>query len=338
MAGKIDWESQIGRRIKLRDLHVFVAIVQRGSMAKAAVHLGVSQSAVSDVIADLEHAVGVRLLDRGPQGVEPTSYGRALLTRSLAAFDELKQGIRDIEFLADPAAGELRIGCVESLASAILLPTIERFSRQFPRAVLHVDRLTTPSLDLPTLRDRSLDLVLARIMQPVANDDDLNVEILFDDHLVVVAGTANRWTRRHKIDLVELINEPWTLTPPGSRPYVILKEAFQARGLAMPKIHLTTFSIPLRVDLVANGPYITTLPNSVLRFNAKQFSLKALPIDLPVRPWPLAVVTMKRRTVSPVAQRFIEHARDFIRTLVGGALQKKKSAWPTVGTLSDHVR
>ena len=110
MAGKIDWESQIGRRIKLRDLHVFVAIVQRGSMAKAAVHLGVSQSAVSDVIADLEHAVGVRLLDRGPRGVEPTSYGRALLTRSLAAFDELKQGIRDIEFLADQAAGELRIG------------------------------------------------------------------------------------------------------------------------------------------------------------------------------------------------------------------------------------
>ena len=88
----------------------------------------------------------------------------------------------------------------------------------------------------------------------------------------------------------------------------------------MPKIHLTTFSIPLRADLVANGPYITTLPNSVLRFNAKQFSLKALPIDLPVRPWPLAVVTMKRRTVSPVAQRFIEHARDFIRSYwYGGA-------------------
>jgi DNA-binding transcriptional LysR family regulator len=93
MARKIDWESQIGRRLKLRDLHVFVTIVQRGSMAKAAEHLGVSQPAVSEIIADLEHAVGVRLLDRGPQGVTPTMYGQEMIERSRAAFDELKQGI-----------------------------------------------------------------------------------------------------------------------------------------------------------------------------------------------------------------------------------------------------
>src|SRR5262245_22139202 len=72
MARKIDWESQIGRRLRLRDLHVFFTVVQRGSMAKAAAHLGVSQPAVSEVIADLEHALGVRLLDRNSQGVEPT--------------------------------------------------------------------------------------------------------------------------------------------------------------------------------------------------------------------------------------------------------------------------
>src|SRR5262245_45793471 len=102
MARKIDWESQVGRRLRLRDLHVFSTVVQRGSMAKAAMHLGVSQPAVSEVIADLEHAVGVPLLDRGPQGVEPTIYGRALLHRSVAAFDELKQGVREIEFMTDP--------------------------------------------------------------------------------------------------------------------------------------------------------------------------------------------------------------------------------------------
>ena len=105
MARKIDWESQIGRRLKLRDLHVFVTIVQRGSMAKAAEHLGVSQPAVSEIIADLEHAVGVRLLDRGPQGVTPTMYGQEMIERSRAAFDELKQGITAIEALADPTVG-----------------------------------------------------------------------------------------------------------------------------------------------------------------------------------------------------------------------------------------
>src|SRR5262245_36125343 len=110
MARLTNWETQIGQRLRLRDLHVLFMVVQHGSMAKAAGELGISQPAVSDVIANLEHAIGVRLLDRGPQGVEPTKYGRALLKRSLAAFDELKQGIRDIEFLADPTKGELKIG------------------------------------------------------------------------------------------------------------------------------------------------------------------------------------------------------------------------------------
>src|SRR5262245_7910596 len=79
MLRKIDWESQIGRRLRLRDLHVFYTVVQHHSMAKAAVQLGVSQPAVSEVISDLEHALGVRLFDRSTQGVEPTMYGNALL-------------------------------------------------------------------------------------------------------------------------------------------------------------------------------------------------------------------------------------------------------------------
>ena len=97
-------EDRIGRRLKLRDVNVLLAVVQCGSMARAAERLAVSQPpVVSKAIADLEHTLGVRLLDRSRQGVEPTSYGQALLKRGLAAFDELRQGVKDIEFLADPA-------------------------------------------------------------------------------------------------------------------------------------------------------------------------------------------------------------------------------------------
>src|SRR6266436_7995619 len=119
MARQTNWETQIGRRLRLRDLHVHFVVVERGSMAKAAAELGISQPAISDVIANLERSLGVRLFDRCPQGVEPTICGRALLKRSLAAFDELKQGIRDIEFLTDPTVGDVRFGCQESIAAAI---------------------------------------------------------------------------------------------------------------------------------------------------------------------------------------------------------------------------
>ena len=107
MGEKLDCEHQIGRRIRLRDLHIFLTVSQRGSMAQAAAQLGVSQPAVSGVIADLERTLGVPLFERSTRGVKPTIFARAMMDRSVAAFDEIKQGIRTIESLADPEAGEL---------------------------------------------------------------------------------------------------------------------------------------------------------------------------------------------------------------------------------------
>src|SRR5260370_34345955 len=126
MLGKMGGEGQIGRRLRLRDLHVFSPVVQRGSMARGAQPLGVSQPAISEVIADLEHALGVRLLDRSAQGIEPTIYGGALLKRSVAVFDELKQSIRDIEFLSDATVGEVHVACSEAVSCRLLPEVIFR--------------------------------------------------------------------------------------------------------------------------------------------------------------------------------------------------------------------
>jgi DNA-binding transcriptional LysR family regulator len=317
MAKIVDWDSHIGRRLRLRDLHVFFTVVERGSLAKAAAHLGVSQPAVSQLIADLEHALGAKLFDRSPRGVVPTVYGRALLARGRAAFDELKQGIRDIECLSDPTAGELKIGCQEAIA-AILPPIIESFCLHYPGTILDVhdeefDRAAAK------LRDRSLDFILQRLRgRPHADDhffDDLHVEILFEDEMVIVAGMQSRWARRRKIDLAELVDEPWILAGPESWNHRIVSEAFRALGLSMPKISLKTFSTHLRTNMVASGRFIATFPNSVARHYADRFSLKVLPVDLPARPWPVAILTLKNRTLSPVVERFIQHLRDSTRPM-----------------------
>jgi DNA-binding transcriptional LysR family regulator len=315
MVRKIDWESQIGRRLKLRDLHVFGTVVQRGSMAKAAAHLRVSQPAVSEIISDLEHTLGVRLLDRGPQGVEPTMYGRALLKGGTAAFDDLKQSIKEIELMADPTAGELRIGCSQSLGTSILPPVIEQFSRQYPRVVLRVQDAVSPTLEFPELRERRLDVVFDRLMRPLTRgDDDLNVEVLCNDDTVVAAGPQSRWARLDKVDLGDLANEPWILTAPDTWIYMIMAEAFRERGLAIPKPRLMTFSVHLRAKLVMTGPFISPFPKSFLHLNADHFPLKVLPIDLPANPWPIAVITLKHRTLMPVAQSFIDQVRAFTRS------------------------
>src|SRR5262245_59680827 len=126
------------RRLKLRQLEILLAVADTGSMAKASTRLAITQSAISRAIADAEHTLGVPLFARSTQGVEPTPYGRALLKRGLAAFDEIDQGVKDIEFIADPTAGEVRIGSGAGLAEGIVVAVINKLARQYPRVVFHV--------------------------------------------------------------------------------------------------------------------------------------------------------------------------------------------------------
>jgi DNA-binding transcriptional LysR family regulator len=130
--------DRIGRRMKLQDLHVLMTVMQAGSMGKAAQSLNISQPAVSRSIAELEDALGVCLLERHRRGIEATEYGRALLDCGMAVFDELRQGVKTIEFLADPTAGEVRIGNALVSATSFFAPVIDRLSRLYPRIVFHV--------------------------------------------------------------------------------------------------------------------------------------------------------------------------------------------------------
>ena len=134
----MDWEDRIGRRLKLRDVNILLTVVQSGSMAKAAEVLAVSNPAVSKAISDLEHTLGVRLLERSPHGVEPTVYGHALLDRGVAAFDELKQAVKHIEFLMDPTAGEVRIGASIAMSAGFIAAVTDRLSRSHPKITFQV--------------------------------------------------------------------------------------------------------------------------------------------------------------------------------------------------------
>lgn len=101
------WTDRIGRRVKLRDLHIALAVAEAGSMTRAAEDLAVSYPVVSKTISELEHTLGVKLFDRSVSGVEPTHYGRALLKSGVAVFDEMRKGLQQIDFIKRPDAGEL---------------------------------------------------------------------------------------------------------------------------------------------------------------------------------------------------------------------------------------
>src|SRR6478672_13306418 len=120
MGAVMQLSDRIGNRMKLQDLHVLMTVIQAGSMGNAAQILNTTQPNVSRTIGELEQALGVRLLDRQRQGIEPTEYGRALLDCGVAVFDDLRQGVKKVELLADPKAGEVRIGSTAFLAASFV--------------------------------------------------------------------------------------------------------------------------------------------------------------------------------------------------------------------------
>jgi DNA-binding transcriptional LysR family regulator len=139
--------------------------------------------------------------------------------------------------------------------------------------------------------------------------EELKVDILFDDHLVVVAGNHLTLPRRRKLDLADLANQAWILPPKETWTYGFVADAFRARGLGMPKVGLMTFSLPLAMHFLAKGPFVTVLPSSVMALHSGNELLKTLGVDFPLCRWPVAIVTLKDRTLSPIVERFIDCSR-----------------------------
>jgi DNA-binding transcriptional LysR family regulator len=305
--------DRIGSRIKLQDLHVLMTVVQAGSMGKAAQRLDTTQPNVSRSIAELEHTLGVRLLDRHRQGIEPTEYGRALLDCGVAVFDDLRQGVKNIRSLADPTAGEVRIGSTVFLAASFVSALIDRLSRRYPRIIFHLVTGYMESLQ-GELTARNVDLLILRSSGTVT-DERLNFEFLFDDSYVVVAGVQNQWARRRRVEIADLADELWVLPPPESVIGSIVREAFRASGLGYPRVAVVTDSPHMRISLLATGRFVTVFPASALRFLARRSELKILPVELPMARRPNGILTLKDRALSPVAKLFIDHAREVAKPL-----------------------
>jgi DNA-binding transcriptional LysR family regulator len=307
------WNDRIGRRIKLSDLHILLAVAQSGSMAKAASALAVSHPVVSRSISDLERSLGVRLLERNPRGIELTEYGRAMLNRSNAAFDELRQGVKDIESLADPTIGEVRIGTTPPLSASFVSAVIDRLGRRYPRIVIHV-AIDGGENQHASLRERRADLLIFRDHRTV-DDESLNFEFLFESPYVVAAGAKSPWSKRRSIKLSDLVNEMWALAAPENAFGAFAVDAFRASGLAVPRATVVANAIELRANLLRTGRYLSIVPEFWLQFPVRHPFVRKLPVVLPIQSGPIGIFTLKNRVPSPAARLFIDCAREVAKPM-----------------------
>ncbi|MDF0517104.1 LysR family transcriptional regulator [Bradyrhizobium yuanmingense] len=297
------------RRLKLRNLHVVDAVAEAGSMAKAAPRLGMSQPAVSRVVADMEHLLGVPLFDRTSTGVELTRFGQALRRRTTAVTDELTQGLGELAFLADPTQGEVRIGTTEPM-TALTATIIQNISDVYGRIRFVVSAGDTLALH-EKLRHREIDIAVTRMAADFDRYQDLVGEALFEDELAVIAGKHNPLVRRRHLTLRSLMNEKWLLGTPATsflRPFI--EEAFRFEGLDVPAATVTCGSYAMQINLLAAGPFLAILPRATLRYPAPHPTLAPLRVRMPTTRRPVGLVRLKHRHVSPTVNLFCRVARE----------------------------
>jgi len=306
---------RLSRRLRLRDLSTLATVVRRGSMAKAAAELALTQPAVSKAIADMERALGVRLLERKPTGVEPTPCGEALLKCGDAVFEDVRRAMREIEYLKDPEAGEVSVGGTNPVVDGLLPAVVDRLSLRFPRIVVKVRQVPITQQHYDELRARKLDLLVGRMPSTFAERDLLS-EQLFEEPLFVVAGARNQWARRRRIELEQLLQELWVLPGPETAVGSFIRELFRASDLEFPPHGVTCSGLQFTRALIETGRYLGMLPASFLHFSGKGSSLKVLPVELPLKPPPVGMITARNRTLNPAAAQFVSCLHAVAKPLV----------------------
>ena len=317
------WTDRVGRRVKLRDLHMALVVAEAGSMTRAAEELAVSYPVVSKTISELEHTLGVKLFDRSLSGVEPTHYGRVLLKAGVAVFDEMRKGLQQIDFIKQPDAGDLHIGSSIVTDAGVLPAILERFSQDFPGVAVHVSAENIAVQQYDNLRDRKVEMVFGRLPETMT-EPDLVAETLFDEPTVVVAGSESRWARRRTLTLADLIAEPWVLAQPGSLARSLHDQMFRLSGFEPPAASVLTVSLHLYMRLIETGRWLGLVPASVMRFGGQHMRLKVLPVKLSSPPAPVGFVTVKNRMLSPLAEHFIACARTVAQSDQGRPAKRRR--------------
>ena len=295
--------SRLARRLRLRDLHTLLVVLECGSMAKAAGVLALTQPAVSKAMQEMEAELGVPLLERDARGVRPTVFGEAMAARARAMVDELGQGARDLAHLADPDVGEVRIGTTEPMTFTVA-EAIRLVARDRPRITFEVEISDTGSL-LADLRARRLDVVVTRYGFG-ATDDELEAAWLFRVPLVAVADRRNPLLRRKALTLADVMEEPWTLSPPDTFLGRLVAAAFRREGLPLPPAAATSVSIAMRLSLIAGGRYLSMLPRTMLHHPTNASWLRALDVTVEDSEGAIAALTLKRRWMPGPVGLFLE--------------------------------
>lgn len=302
-----DLIERLPRQLRMRELRVFVSVLEHRSFRKAAAALHVTQPAVTKAVAGLEEVLGVKLFDRTVTGVEPTVHGASFAPYARSIFAELRSAAQQLEIVSSGVTGTLCVGTVPMPAKTFLPTAINALTREHPRIFVSVVEAREAEL-ADRLRKREIDLALVRVIQ-FPSADDLLAEVLFEESLCVLAGRNHPLAGRLRVTWEELLAERWVLPPPDSFFLQHVRRALDRLNLPLPRNVVESASIHIQYGMVLHGSMLSFGSRPHVANSQMRDLLVRLPFELSSVTGKIAAVTLRGRERRPLADQLVAEIR-----------------------------
>jgi DNA-binding transcriptional LysR family regulator len=246
--------------LSMRALECLVAIVDRGSLTKAAAVLHMSQPALSHQIAAVERELGTPVIERLPRGIRPTAAGLAVAAEARVALAAAERASLAGRRVAAGRGGRIRIACAETMTAWVLVPVLRDWRRRFPDVELDLKEYTSADRMQEVLAAGGADLAVG----PRPGRLDEHTELLGQEEIVAVAALEHRFAGLAAVPLAELAAEPLVHYHQGNGFSVWMDRLAAQRGVVLPQPALRTASPRTAAQLAAAGMGVTMVPFSAL--------------------------------------------------------------------------
>jgi len=306
-------ESAPPRGLKLRHLEVLLIISRAGSLTAAAEMLRMSQPAVSQLLADIEAALGVPLFLRGRR-LQPTPYADPVLYHAERILNDTRRVQQEIAAIRDGAIGLVRVGTMMVGASG-LLPNIIRRIRDDDSPV----RLTVVEDIAAGLWSRfernELDVIIGRLDDVVAGSGCMR-EALHRDSYNVVCGPQHPLASREHHTWADTMRFPWIMPPAPTPLRQAIEATFRNAGLALPNVWLDSVSFTTNQVLLRETECLAVMSHAAARWYGALNLVRELPLELAVDLREVSMVWNDPKP-GPALQRVLAALREESRRMRG---------------------
>jgi DNA-binding transcriptional LysR family regulator len=294
------WHLQ--SRLKLRQLHLLLALDELRSLHRAAERVHLTQPAATRLLGQVERAIGLKLFERSARGMMPTAAGAALIQGAREVLGALARAGEELGAIGAGSAGRVHVGVLVAAAPVLLPRAIARFKASFPEVTVAVQEGTLPLL-LPMLREGELDLVVGRLSSEVTASG-MALESLHPEPMRVVVRAGHPLRRRRRPTLRSLAEQAWILPGRGTPYRLRLDAAFRKAGAEPPRRQVESASMLVNASLLQETDFLGVMPQDVAEQLVRLGALAVLEVELPEPTGPIGLITRPGQAMTPATREF----------------------------------